>query len=129
MFNNDKKFDIDLAKGQQAESLLASLITDVGEKIEVKSEGYIWLRTGNIAIEYESYGKPSGIAATEAEWWAHCLRDGSDEVSCIVLMPVQKLKKVARLAFKEAAVQGGDNKASKMVLIELSKLFDYLAQI
>ena len=33
------------------------------KKIEVKSERGMWLKTGNIAIEFESYGKPSGIAS------------------------------------------------------------------
>ena len=34
------------------------------KKIEVKSERDMWQRTGNIAIEYQCYGKPSGIDAT-----------------------------------------------------------------
>jgi hypothetical protein len=27
--------------------------------------------TGNFGIEYESWGKPSGIAATTAKYWIH----------------------------------------------------------
>ena len=57
-----KKFDIDLEYGKVREQMVADMLQD--KKIEVKSERGMWMRTGNIAIEYECYGKPSGIAAT-----------------------------------------------------------------
>ena len=66
-----KKFDIDLHYGQVREKYVADMLQD--KKIEVKSERDMWQRTGNIAIEYESYGKPSGINATEADYWFHNL--------------------------------------------------------
>ena len=56
-----KKFDLDLQYGQVKEKIIADMLQD--KKIEVKSERGMWLKTGNIAIEFESYGKPSGIAA------------------------------------------------------------------
>jgi hypothetical protein len=54
-----KKFDLDLEYGQVREDKIAEMLQD--KKIEVKSERDIWQTTGNIAIEYESWGKPSGI--------------------------------------------------------------------
>ena len=54
-----KKFDLDLSYGKVREQRVADMLTD--KKIEVKSERGMWVKTGNIAIEYESYGKPSGI--------------------------------------------------------------------
>ena len=60
-----KKFDIDLCYGKVREKRVANMLQD--KKIEVKSERDMWARTGNIAIEYESYGKPSGISATESD--------------------------------------------------------------
>ena len=60
-----KKFDIDLAYGEVRENMIADMLQN--KKIEVKSERDVWQRTGNIAIEYECYGKPSGINATRAE--------------------------------------------------------------
>ena len=60
-----KKFDLDLKYGLVKEKIVADMLQD--KKIEVKSERGMWLKTGNIAIEYESYGKPSGIAATESD--------------------------------------------------------------
>ena len=53
-----KKFDIDLAYGKIRENKIAEMFTS--KKIEVKSERGMWMKTGNICIEYESYGKPSG---------------------------------------------------------------------
>jgi hypothetical protein len=61
-----KKFDIDLEYGKVREKFVAEMLQD--KKIEVKSERGMWKNTGNIAIEYESYGKPSGINATEADY-------------------------------------------------------------
>ena len=52
-----KKFDIDLQYGKVREQRIAEMLQD--KKIEVKSERDMWMRTGNIAIEYECYGKPS----------------------------------------------------------------------
>jgi len=63
---NRKKFDIDLQYGKVREQLVADMLQD--KKIEVKSERDVWQRTGNIAIEYECYGKPSGINATESDY-------------------------------------------------------------
>ena len=52
-----KKFDLDLQYGQVKEKIIADMLQD--KKIEVKSERGMWLKTGNIAIEFESYGKRS----------------------------------------------------------------------
>ena len=62
-----KKFDLDLEYGQIREDKIADMFQN--KKIEVKSERGMWMKTGNICIEYQSYGKPSGIAATEADYW------------------------------------------------------------
>ena len=79
---NRKKFDIDLEYGQVREQLVADMLQD--KKIEVKSERDMWQRTGNIAIEYQSYGKPSGIDATESDYWFHNLCVGEDTFCTLV---------------------------------------------
>ncbi len=58
-----KKFDLDLSYGKVREKQVADMLQD--KKIEVKSERGMWMNTGNIAIEYECNGKPSGIQTTE----------------------------------------------------------------
>jgi len=64
-----KKFDIDLEYGEIREDKIKDMLT--GKKIEVKSEKGMWMKTGNICIEYESWNKPSGIRATESDYWFH----------------------------------------------------------
>lgn len=128
-FNNDKKFDFQLDKGQLAERQLAAIITELGTKVEVKRESYHWQRTGNIAIEYEYRGKPSGILTTEAEWWAHCLVNSSEEMVAVLLIPTKILRGIARDTLERGAVIGGDDNMSRMVLIDLNRVMDKLTQI
>ena len=92
------------------------------KKVEVKSERGMWMKTGNICIEYESYGKPSGIAATESDYWFHNLCIG-DNIFCTFIFDVPKLKQlIDKLDFKKS-VKGGDHNASKMWLVNIQKLF------
>lgn len=117
---NRKKFDIDLEYGQVREQLVADMLQD--KKIEVKSERDLWQRTGNIAIEYESYGKPSGIDATESDYWFHNLCVGEDTF-CTLVFNTQSLKKIIKNLDYKRSVSGGDNNASRMYLLNLQKLF------
>ena len=112
--NDRKKFDIDLEYGKVREKQVADMLQD--KKIEVKSERGMWQKTGNIAIEYQSYGKPSGIAATESDYWFHNLCIGKDEYCTLV-------KKIIDNLDYKRSVSGGDHNASKMYLVNLQKLF------
>ncbi len=114
-----KKFDIDLAYGEVREDKIADMLTN--KKIEVKSEKDLWQKTGNICIEYESWGKPSGIEATESDYWFHNLCVGDDEY-CTLVFDTKVLKKIISIN-KFRSVSGGDNNASRMYLIPLNKLF------
>lgn len=115
-----KKFDIDLEYGQVREDMVADMLQD--KKIEVKSERDVWQRTGNIAIEYQCYGKPSGIAATEADYWFHNLCVGED-IYATVVFKVDILKKIIDNLDSVRSVSGGDNNASRMYLLNLQKIF------
>ena len=57
--NNDNKFDLDLKYGQMREKQVHNMFYN--KKIEVKTERDWWAKTGNIAIEVECNGKPSGL--------------------------------------------------------------------
>ena len=116
-----KKFDIDLAYGKVREDMIQDMLQD--KKIEVKSERDVWKRTGNIAIEYECYGKPSGINATEADYWFHNLCVGEDVYATLVFK-TENLKKILDSLERKVSVNGGDHNASRMYLISLQKLFD-----
>ena len=113
------KFDIDLSWGQMFEKKLEDILRN--KKIEVKTERDIWKVSGNIAIEYQYKGRKSGIAVTQAEWWAHILQDNED-IKCILLMPTEELKSVARKHLLDKKVIGWDNNNSKMVLVPIHEL-------
>jgi hypothetical protein len=117
---NRKKFDIDLAYGTVREEKIAEMLTN--KKIEVKSEKDMWQKTGNICIEYESWGKPSGIKATEADYWFHNLCVGDNEF-CTLVFKTDVLKTIVDKLDTFKTVAGGDHKASKMFLVNLQKLF------
>jgi len=117
---NRKKFDIDLAYGTVREEKIAEMLTD--KKIEVKSEKDMWQKTGNICIEYESWGKPSGIKATEADYWFHNLCVGDNEF-CTLVFKTDVLRTIVDKLDTFKTVRGGDHNASKMYLVNLQKLF------
>ena len=117
---NRKKFDLDLMYGEIREEKIAAMLTD--KKVEVKSERDIWQNTGNICIEYESWGKPSGIRATESDYWFHNLCIGDDEY-CTLVFKTETLKKIVDKLDTFKTVSGGDSNASRMYLVNLQKLF------
>ena len=115
-----KKFDIDLSYGSIREDKIIDMF--LNKKIEVKSEKNMWQDTGNICIEYESWGRPSGIKATEADYWFHNLCVGENEY-CALVFKTEVLRSIVNDLDTFKSVSGGDNKASKMFLINLQKLF------
>jgi hypothetical protein len=115
-----KKFDIDLEYGKVREQMVADMLQD--KKIEVKSERDVWQKTGNIAIEYECYGKPSGISATESDYWFHNLCIG-DETFATIVFDTNSLKRIIENLDSKRSVSGGDNNAARMYLLNLQKLF------
>jgi hypothetical protein len=118
IFNNDKRFDLDLAYGQVFEQKVAEILGQ--SKIEVKTEKDKWKTTGNIVIEYESRGKPSGIITTEADYWLHNCAVG-DNIVFSLLLKVSTLRQyIAK--HNPRSVRGGDDMTSKLYLIKLTDL-------
>ena len=112
------KFDLDLDFGEKWEDF----IIDKLKTAEVKTEKDIWKRTGNICIEYESYGKPSGIEVTESDVWIHNLTDKGKFVLGFII-PTETLKKVYK---NGRNVSGGDANASRIYLLQIKELIDDL---
>ena len=117
---NRKKFDIDLEYGEIREDKIKDMLTN--KKVEVKSERDMWMKTGNIAIEDECWNKPSGIKATESDYWFHNLCIG-DEEYCTLVFKTDTLRKIVDKLDYFKTVSGGDNNASKMFLVNIQKLF------
>jgi DNA-binding beta-propeller fold protein YncE len=90
-------------------------------RITIKSVIYPYaltvdLNTGNIFIEYQSRGKLSGIATTQAEYWCYWLSDFH-----LILIETEELKKMCRIYLNtKRDVCGGDNNTSKGVLLPLT---------
>lgn len=123
-FNRDAKFDFQLEQALVDERRLAEIFAGARiERVELKTERHQWLATGNICIEFERDGKPSGIAATKADMWVHELqRDGGTLV--YLMFPVEALKRLARQAIRRGWVsrKAGDGGRQSVALIPLSVL-------
>lgn len=94
-------FDICLEEGHAAESELAEMLGG-GTTIEVKRDKK-FLKTGNIFIEYECRGKPSGIMTTKAQFIDFALPCRDTHVH--LLVPTQL---VLRACEGAREVVGGD---------------------
>jgi len=129
-FNSDFKFDLQL--GQLGESFIARLLQD--KTIEVKFD-FGTHRTGNFYIEYESRGKSSGIATTQATYWIliaaseHGCRLKNnmselqkEDILFAVMMETDRLKHLCRTQYYRKDVPGGDDNTSKGILIKSDKL-------
>lgn len=109
-------FDIDLRDGEAHEDALVH--TFLQDKVEVKAD-FKAARTGNVFIEYQQKGRPSGIAITEAHYWAiHVVGNGW------AIIPTERLKALARAAYNDPAlrVKGGDHNLYDGVLIPIDWL-------
>lgn len=122
----ESRFDLDLKFGQQGEQWL-SLLADE-RKIEVKRERDTWKSTRNICFEFRCSGKPSGLAVTQADYWAHIL-SYNGQAEAVVLIRTELLKERLRAMLASGSVKtvsGGDRDAAEMVLFPLAKLHQLL---
>ena len=119
-YNNDSKWDIDLAFGNKHEKLIGDLLTLNKDEIEVKAERDWWARTGNLCIEIERRGKPSGLTITKAKIWVHVLTKGDKQMMRLIInVPI--LKKLAQ-KFKDNWKMVGDRRETKAILIPFNKI-------
>lgn len=111
-YNSD--FSYDLAVGQMSEKALGDIFQN--RKVEVKADLKA-KKTGNLFIEYESRGEPSGIATSQADYW--CFDIGH----LFIIIETETLKSIVRpLLGTNADKRGGDNNTSKGVLLPLTEL-------
>ena len=120
-FNRDNKFDLQLNAALINERRLAEIFSAAKiEKIELKSETWLWERTGNICIECRQNGEPSGIAVTEADYWVHELRR-EGKTLCYLMFPTERLKELV-LTVGRYHEGGGDGGRFCNFLIALSEI-------
>jgi hypothetical protein len=92
-------------------------------KIEVKSDRQA-AKTGNLCIEYECKNKPSGIAASTADFWMYFIvYPNRDECYKIPFTDLKEIVKDCR------RVCGGDGYHSKMYLINKDTVNKYIIRM
>jgi hypothetical protein len=92
--NRDNRFDLKLNVANLREYKFGRLATT--GKIELKSETWQWRQTGNIGLEYAQFGRPSGMAVSEAEAWVHELNDDEGKLLASLMFPLQRVKEFGR---------------------------------
>lgn len=123
-YNND--FRHDLKVGQVAEKELGDILQNA--TIEVKYDQQ-YLRTGNFYIEYISRGKRSGIATSEADYWALIGELGQIHIIKTDLLRerLKEYKKRCEFYDKDPSrtwrVKGGDSNTSIGFLVKLRDIF------
>lgn len=111
-------FTYDLTVGEKGEDWV-NMLFNGKEHIEVKTDRLAH-KTGNVFIEFECRGKPSGIATTTANYWIYKI----EETDTAVIVPVERLKSICRILYKEnKTLLGGDNNLSKGLLVPIIQLF------
>jgi len=117
-YNSDFKYDL-LTSGLIGETFIHRLLEN--KKIEVKNEEKISSITGNFYIEYECRGKMSGLATSEADFYAFKL---SEERAFIIstLELKQKIKELVKSGKAFANIKGGDSNLSTGVLVKIKDL-------
>jgi len=121
----NKNYTHDLKFGEMKEKELADIL--VNQEIEVKTDKW-FCKTGNVAVEYESRGKPSGISITKAKYWVFILVDTDLKIESMIFVPTSRLKKIARRYLKtDRDITGGDLDekgipTSRMILIPAVRL-------
>ena len=119
-YNNNSDFDVDLKFGNKHEKKIGKLLGLKTEEIEVKTERDWWDKTGNICIEVERRGKPSGLSVTKARVWVHVLAKG-DKQFLRLIIDVPILKKLTK-KFKDNWKMVGDRRETKAIMIPFNKI-------
>jgi hypothetical protein len=114
---HNSNFAYDLEIGQEGEQKIAMILGSPVEKIEVKRDLKA-NRTGNLYFEYESRGKKSGIATTEADYIFIIVENSVGGL----FFETKKLREVLRPLIPTHTKLGGDSNTSKGILIKISEL-------
>ena len=120
-YNSDFKYDLEV--GKVGEVMLSEILSD--STIEVKRDFWVG-RTGNLAIEFESRGKPSGIATTKASHWCFIFsKEFNDEL--MIIIDTDRLKRISRIYYEKGSVKSmGDDNTSRAVLIPVKKMINFI---
>lgn len=98
-----------------------------GIKYEVKSDRMTFA-TGNICIEYECSGKPSGISLSTADFWIYIVLDKQQIVETYKI-PSSFIKSQIEAKTYTRECKGGDNWKCKLYLFKKSMFDSYKCHV
>jgi len=101
---------------------VATTYQDHTVKWEVKSDRMA-CRTGNVAIETQCNGVPSGITSTEADYYAYFVLQPASEAT-LYMIPTDHLRTMVTKDYR--IVRGGDRYASEMVLVPIEHICPFI---
>jgi hypothetical protein len=96
---------------------------DIEESYEVKSDR-LSIKTGNLAIEYKSRNKNSGILTTKANFYAYYIIKNETEYD-LYIIPTEEIRNKINSKEYKRTIKGGDNWSSEMYLFDLTLFKDY----
>lgn len=109
VYNDNYKYD-----------LILTTVKDTKITIEVKCDLQSSV-TGNIVVEFESRGKPSGISRSEADYWFYKVEGEWWSINRL------KLQEIINLEHYERVVVGGDKGSeTKMYLFKKDTLLSFM---
>ena len=77
-------------------------------------------KTGNVFVEFESRGKPSGISTSKSGVWIFKIVSKGDRHLFSIEIPLSRLKKKVDNNYN--VMLGGDNRSSKGYLVPITDL-------
>jgi hypothetical protein len=123
--NNDEYSEVEFAPNQRFVEWDVKVKRGALEaKYEVKADR-LSAKTGNLCIEYECSGQPSGISTTQADFYAYFVIHGSDQD--LYLIPVARIKElVAQGGCKK--MSGGDGYRSRFYLVPKTVFSEFITK-
>lgn len=117
-FNKTKDYDI-LMKGKKTGTL---------HTFEVK-EDFTHARTGNVGLEFESWGRESGIQVSKAEYYVYKIHN-TDGTYDVYVIKTQVLKALINKKMYSRIIIGGDfGSESKNYLFKDTVFYKYARKI
>lgn len=111
-------FDKELKFGKEQEDKFYS---DVTGTVEIKCDRAC-KTTGNVFVEFEDRGKPSGIMTTGSKYYVFTLYKADRKHQTHVMIPTSRLKKLMK---KYPIKKGGDNWEARGHIIPAQDLLTY----
>ena len=96
----EPRFDFDVRRGKVGEDYVGTILEEIAsDSIEVKTD-YGANKTGNLYVEFEQETQagdwvPSGIATSQAAYWAFAFADG------VIFIKLDRLKEICRDVYNQ----------------------------